>query len=62
MELLDSLNKGLTIMPVIGLDSEGGDVWFNLGWVGETDMVAMLVGPGFFPREIMEILERNDVY
>ena len=60
--VLDRVSKGIGRLPVIGLDSEGHGTYYQLGWVGETGLEAAVFGPGFFPQELMVILEDPQVY
>jgi hypothetical protein len=61
-EIMQRLRKGLCRLPVAGFDGEGEGCYYQLAWLGELGLEALVLGPGFFPQEVMEVLEDEDVY
>ena len=60
--VIRSLEAGINRFGVVGLDSEGNGSYFQLSWMGEEGLEALVVGPRFFPDELVAILTRDDVY
>ena len=60
--VIRSLEAGINRFGVVGLDSEGNGSYFQLFWMGEEGLEALVVGPRFFPDELVAILTRDDVY
>ena len=56
-ELMERAWKGINMRPFIGLDCEGGGIWYKISWYGKNGLEVVILGPSFFPSEMMELLE-----
>ena len=54
--VMAKVNAGVKLWPVVGVDTEGGGTYFQIGWVGETGLEAAVTGPNFIPPEFLAIL------
>ena len=61
-ELMERAWKGIDMWPFIGLDCEGGGIWYQISWYGENGVEVVILGPSFFPSEMMELLEAKSNY
>ena len=60
--IMARVNKGLGRLKVLGFDSEGNGDYYQLGWVREKGLEALVLGPQFFPQELLDVMARDDVY
>ena len=62
-EIMARVTKGLGRLKVLGFDAEGSNgEYYQLAWVGEDGLEAVVMGPFFFPQELMEVMARDNVY
>ena len=61
-ELLKRISEGIEKFGVVGLDSEGGGIWIQLSWLGVYGAEAIIMGPNFFPKDLVEVLHCKGVY
>ena len=52
--------QGIEKWPFIGLDCEGSGIWYQVCWYGESGLEIAIFGPGFFPAEMMRLLESKN--
>ena len=56
-KLISSIEDQCTLDEgLVGLDSEGNGSYFQLSWMGEEGLEALVLGPQFFPDELVAIL------
>ena len=60
--IMARVNQGLGRLKVLGFDSEGNGDYYQLGWVCEKGLEALVLGPQFFPQELLDVMARDDVY
>ena len=60
--VMAKVDAGVKLWPVVGVDTEGGGTYFQIGWVGETGLEAAVTGPNFVPPEFLAILRNESIY
>ena len=62
-EVLLRIKNGVSRFPVLSLDSEGkNNEYFQIGFVGESFLEAVVFGPLFFPKDVLDIMKQPHVY
>ena len=61
-KLLQRINDGIKRMGILGFDGEGNGAYWQLAWLGENGIEALVLGPNFFPDELVKILKLPNVY
>ena len=61
--ILARVNKAVAKLQVLGFNGEGKEnEYFQLAWVGDFGLEAIVLGPKFFPAELLEVMERDNIY
>ena len=61
--ILARVNKAVAKLQVLGFNGEGKEnEYFQLAWVGDFGLEAIVLGPKFFPAELLEMMERDNIY
>ena len=62
-DILARVNKAVARLEVLGFDGEGeNNEYFQLAWAGDNGLEAVVLGPKFFPGELIEVMERDNIY
>ena len=59
-EILERAWAGTEMWPFISLDCEGAGIWYQIAWYGKQGLDIYIFGPGFFPIEMMILLESRN--
>ena len=55
--VMAKLWNSLGVWPFISYDGEGNGIWAQIGFYSPVGWECLVFGPGFFPVEVMEVLE-----
>ena len=63
LKKMEHIQQGCKRLGVFGFDSEGqGGIYYQISWIGESGIEALVIGPNFFPNELLTVLSSPGVY